>query len=152
MATPKKGVAYNFFVSLADAADPTTFKVNPTLALVDFQISKDGGAFADLAILPTVSPANSISVNVSLSAIEMNADKVVVKAIDFAGSEWEEAMIFIDVPASTSETAVDILEGDHDESRTSMTIFLKGTSTKLIDKDITGSLLSEGVVITTRDA
>ena len=151
MAEPVKGVSYEFYVSLADAGDPTQFKSNPTLASGDFQLSKDGGSFSNLATLPVVAPSSSASVKIVLSATEMTADKVVVKAIDVAGSEWNQLIVFIDVPVSSSETAVDILEGDHDESRTNVTIFKKGTSTKLIEKDITVSLLTEGVVIQTRD-
>lgn len=96
MSSPKKNVAYDFTVGLIDSADTGSFKANPTLATGDFQISKDNGAYANLATLPTVAPAGSINVKVALSQTEMNADKVIVKAIDVAGAEWDDVLIFID--------------------------------------------------------
>ena len=152
MAEPIKGVAYNFFLSLVDAADPAKFKSNPTLAAGDFQVSKDGGAFANLATLPAVLPASSVSVSVGLSATEMTADKVFIKAIDQAGAEWEDLVAFIDVPVSSSETAVDILEGDHIENSTSLIINKKGTLTPVLNKQIKGSLLVPSVTISTLEA
>ncbi len=100
MSSPKKGVAYDFTIGLIDSADTGSFKANPTLATGDFQVSKDNGAYANLATLPTVSPAGSINVKVVLSATEMTADKVIVKAIDVAGAEWDDVLIFIDATAA----------------------------------------------------
>lgn len=93
--TPKKGVAFDFDLSLVDSANRPQFKASPTIANGDFQISKDGGAFANLATLPVVSPLGSVNVLISLSATEMNADRIVVTAIDAAGSEWDNAVITI---------------------------------------------------------
>lgn len=45
----------------------------------------------------------------------------------------------------------DILEGDHLESYQKVQIFKKGTVTKILDKDITGSLLTPGVTIRTNE-
>jgi hypothetical protein len=151
MALPKKGVAYEYFLSLVDALDAESFKAAPTIAAGDFQISKDGGAFANLATLPVVEPAGSIGVKISLSAEEMNADKVMLQGIDQAGNEWFDVMVFIDIPTTNAETAGDLLEGDHFESSTKVQIFKKGTSTVLLEKDIGGSLLTPGVNITTNE-
>lgn len=151
MSTPVKGEAYEFYVSLASFADPTIFQANPTIVAGDFQISRDGGAFTNLSTLPSVEPAGSVGVKVSLSAGEMDADKIQILAQDQADDEWHELVAFIDVPVASSQTAVDILEGDHDETRDFVTISRKGTTEILVDKVITGSQLSPGILITTRE-
>lgn len=111
MALPKKNTAYQFYTALTDAASPADFKVSPTLAAGDFQVSIDGGSFANLDTLPVVAPAGSVMVQVNLSADEMNGDKVVVHMKDVAGAEWEEVVEFIDVPESTTdEIAVEVDE------------------------------------------
>jgi hypothetical protein len=96
MSSPKKNTAYVFYISLVDSADTGAFKASPTIAAGDFQVSGDGAAFADLATLPVVDPAGSIGVKVSLSAAEMNFDKIMVQCIDAAGNEWDDVLIFID--------------------------------------------------------
>ena len=149
MSVPVKGVAYTFYLTLVSQAASNTFQVNPTIVAGDFQISIDGAAFTNLSTIPVVSPAGSVGVLVTLSAIEMDGDKIQVVGLDAAGAEWFDVMAFLDVPTGSEETAVDILEGDHQESKTSLKIFKKGTGTELIDKIITGSLLKEGVVIQT---
>jgi len=103
VTTPKKGVAYDFSLSLSDSASPANFKANPTIAAGDFKVSIDNGSFNNLATLPTVAPAGSILVRIQLSSTEMNGDKVVVWAKDAAGEEWEEVMSFIDVPVRNVE-------------------------------------------------
>ena len=150
MAEPIKGIAYDFSIGL-DSVLGTGFQANPTLAAGDFTISKDNGAFANLTTLPVVTPSGSTSVLVSLSATEMDADKIVIFAQDQADDEWNEAQVFIDVPSGTSETAVDLLQGDHIETRTRMIINKKNTSTAILDKVVAGSLLSDNVTITTTD-
>lgn len=167
--TPLKNTAYTFpGIGLISTSNPNQFLLNPVLAAGDFQISKNGGAFVNLATLPTVSPAGGDTIVIVLSADEMNTDKVVIDAKDQGVAKWFSFKIGLDVPvandqtvsdidqtvstiSSTNQNVLDILEGDHDESVNNITIFKKGTSTKLIEKDITGSLLSPGVVIKTRD-
>lgn len=98
MPTPKKNVAYTFYVALFDVVTGG-FKVNPTIAAGDFKVSTDGGVYGNLATLPTVEPTGSINVKISLSQSEMNGDKITVKCIDVAGDEWSPAMFFIDADA-----------------------------------------------------
>lgn len=86
--TFKRGVAAQFPISLVSAADPQTFQANPTLAVGDVKVSKDGGARTNITTLPTVSPAGSTDVVVVLSASEMDCDMLVVEFIDAAGAEW----------------------------------------------------------------
>lgn len=86
--TPKRAVAHKFYVSLVDQADTKKIKINPTIAAGDFKISKDGGAFSNLATLPSANPASSGAVMIDLSGTEMTADNVVILCIDAAGAEW----------------------------------------------------------------
>ena len=85
---PKRATEYIFYVSLVSQANTKLFQNNPTLATGDFKVSKDGGSFANLTTLPTVTPASSRSVKITLSATEMTADNVKVEAVDAAGAEW----------------------------------------------------------------
>ena len=86
---PVKNEEFIFDLPLDDYANPGNFKVNPTIAAGDFKISKDDGALADLATLPTVSPAGSIWVKITLSATEMNCDRLKFQAIDQTSpKEW----------------------------------------------------------------
>ena len=77
--------------------DRTTgqFKVAPTLAAGDFKIEKDGGAAANLATLPTVTPAGGSSVSVSFSATEVQAKQIVLRASDQAGAEWDDTAVYL---------------------------------------------------------
>ena len=99
MATPKVNEEYIFYMSVVDSADGGAFRANPTIAAGDFQVSTEGGAFGNLATLPVVTPAGGIAIRVTVSQSEMNASstgKIVVQAIDAAGGEWDDVMIFID--------------------------------------------------------
>ena len=97
MGLPKKGVAYTFPLQVGDKNVSGTFKVNPTIAAGDFQVSKDGAAFANLATLPVVTPAGSSSILISLSVTEMGADKVEVVGKDVTGNEWFDVEAFLDL-------------------------------------------------------
>lgn len=151
MPEPVNGVAYDFFIPLANTLNPALFVDDPTIAAGDFQISQNGGAYANLATLPVVAPSGSPSVKVALSALEMTADKITVLARDQAGAEWEEALVFIDIPTGNSESTTDLLQGDHIETNTALRINKRGTTTALLEKDITGSLLSPSVTLRTTD-
>jgi hypothetical protein len=75
---PVRAQDFEFAVCLEDYANPGLFKANPTLAAGDVTISKDEGAFANLATLPTVTPASGRQVQVELTSTEMTADKVTI--------------------------------------------------------------------------
>ena len=93
---PKKAEDFIVYVSLEDYANPGNFKSTPTIAAGDFTISKDGGAFANLTTLPTVTPAATRSVKITLSSTEMNADNVLVQCVDqTAPKEWCDLAISI---------------------------------------------------------
>lgn len=71
------------------------YKVDPTLAAGDAQGSKDGGALANLATLPSVVPAGSRLVRVSLSAAELTCKQLVIQLVDAAGAEWEDQLLHV---------------------------------------------------------
>lgn len=97
---PVNGTAFICYVSLQDLATPGSMKANPTIAAGDFQISKDGGAFANLATLPTVTPAAGRAVKISLSAGEMTADSVVIQCVDQTSpKEWAD-LVFNVLPTA----------------------------------------------------
>ena len=151
MSLPKKSEAYNFYLALIDFTDSRIFMPAPTIELGDFKVSKDGGAYVNLETLPVVTPSGSVSVKIDLSATEMDADKVLVKAEDVNDEEWAEVLVFIDVPIGNIDTLVDIEEGDRTETSVRLLINKKGTTTPVLDKDITGSLLESNITVTTRE-
>lgn len=86
---PKKNEDFQIRIALKDVSDPRSFKANPTIAAGDFKVDKDAGGLTNLATLPTVSPAASVLVLISLSATEMNADVVSLVCIDQTNpKEW----------------------------------------------------------------
>lgn len=115
MPEPIKGDAYTVSTPLIDAATGD-FLLLPTLATGDFQISKDGGAYANLATLPTVTPSGGPAVEIALSATEMDADLITVYAADVAGTEWDELFISIHTTVVGHDTSAEavwdfVLEG-----------------------------------------
>lgn len=93
---PVKGEDFVFYIALDDMATPGSKKASPTIASGDFKISKDDGALANLATLPSVSPAGSIWVKIELSGTEMTADNVKIQCIDqTASKEWADAAVDI---------------------------------------------------------
>ena len=98
---PVKGEDFIFRVALEDAGTPGSFKANPTIAAGDFKVSTDGAALANLATLPSVEPASSIWVKVTVSASEMNGDTVAIQAIDqTATKEWSDFGLCIPTTAA----------------------------------------------------
>lgn len=97
--TPKRAAQYICYVGVADQANTKLLKANPTIAAGDFKVSVDGGAFANLATLPTVTPASGTAVKITLSASEMTGDNIVVACIDAAGAEWCDQLINIQTSA-----------------------------------------------------
>lgn len=87
-APPKKNAEYIFYIGLRSQADSTILQANPTIAAGDFKVSIDGGAFANPATLPAVTPAAGKAVKVTLSAAEMNGDNISFYGSDAAGAEW----------------------------------------------------------------
>ncbi len=93
---PKSGVAKIYYVQLRSAADNLTNLTNPTIAAGDFKISIDDGAEANPATLPSVSPANSGWVKISLTAGEFTGHTIKIRWVDqTATKEWADGGIAI---------------------------------------------------------
>lgn len=95
----KVSTQFVFYASLVSQANPKLMQVNPTLAAGDFKVSIDGGALANLATLPTVTPAGGSMVKFTLSTSEMAGANATVVCLDAAGSEWCDLTINIPTAA-----------------------------------------------------
>ena len=96
---PIKGQAFTFPYALKSTTSPFNYISAPTLAAGQFQISKDGGAYANLATLPTVTPTGGAQLLISLSATEMNADNISI-LINYSGAFQDF------VPIQTKDPAI----------------------------------------------
>ena len=91
MALPVKNTAFTTYGVLYDWTNPGKIKSNPTIASGDFKISIDGGAFANLTNLPTVTPASSKGVEFDLTSSEMNGEAILIVGEDqTVPPEWAE--------------------------------------------------------------
>lgn len=87
------------------------FKSSPTLATGDVKVSKDGGAFANLATLPTVTPSGGTSVQVSLTATELTCKRAVIRFVDQTVSkEWEDTEVVVETYGSADAQIVQDLD------------------------------------------
>lgn len=87
-------------------------KTTPTIAAGDFQISKDDGAFANLATLPAETPASSGSVKVALSAAEMTCGEATIRGVDqTTAKEWMDVVINIETYGHPSAKHPDLGAG-----------------------------------------
>jgi len=105
--TPKRAIAFVGYCGLVSQANTKVLQANPTLATGDVKISIDGGAYANLTTLPTVTPAAGTSVQFSLSIAEMTGDNIVVDFIDAAGAEWCDQKIVIQTTAGQIDALAD---------------------------------------------
>lgn len=87
---PLKNTAFTFDLCLFDTSGKV--KTSPTLAAGDIQVSKDGGAFSNITDLPVQIGSTGV-LKVSLTATEMNADRVAIKFHDAAGDEWVDLVV-----------------------------------------------------------
>lgn len=93
---PVKNEDFIIRISLEDMNSPGSFKAGPTIAAGDFKVDKDGAGLNNLATLPSVDPAASVLVKITLSATEMNADVVSVVCIDQTSpKEWADFVFSI---------------------------------------------------------
>lgn len=93
---PVSGEDFQIRISLSDMASGGSFKSNPTIALGDFKVDKDGGGLNNLTTLPSVDPAASVLVKIALSATEMTAGVVTVVGIDQTSpKEWADFVLSI---------------------------------------------------------
>ena len=88
---PGKNQDFLIRIALKSATDPRSFQSNPTIAAGDFKVSIDGGTLTNLGTLPSVSPASSVLVLVTLANTEMNGDVISFRAIDQTNpKEWAD--------------------------------------------------------------
>ncbi len=93
---PVKNEDFLIRIALEDYANPGNFKSNPTIAAGDFKVAVDATALTNLGTLPSVSPASSVLVLLTLSASEMNGDVITVVGIDQTSpKEWADIVISI---------------------------------------------------------
>ena len=93
---PVKNEEFKIRISLEDYANAGNFKANPTIAVGDFKVDKDGAGLINLDTTPSASPAASILVLVELTATEMNADVVTIVGVDQTSpKEWSDIVISI---------------------------------------------------------
>lgn len=93
---PNKNEDFIIRIALASMAASGSFQSNPTIAAGDFKVDKDGGGLTNLATLPSVDPASSVLVKITLSSTEMNADVVTLVGIDqTAPKEWADFVVSI---------------------------------------------------------
>jgi len=93
---PKKNEDFLVRIALPDLSANGTQRINPTIAAGDFKVDKDGGGLTNLATLPSVSPAGSVLVLITLSATEMNADVVTLVCVDQTNpKEWADFVLSI---------------------------------------------------------
>lgn len=97
---PVKNEDFIVRISLEDVSNPGRFKSNPTIAAGDFKVDKDGGGLTNLSTLPSVDPASTVLVKITLSSTEMNADVVTLVCIDQTSpAEWADLVISIPTTA-----------------------------------------------------
>jgi len=93
---PVKNEDFICRISLVDMAVPGSFKSSPTISAGDFKVDKDGGGLNDLSTLPSVDPAASVLVKITLSSTEMNADVVTLVCVDQTNpKEWADFVMTI---------------------------------------------------------
>lgn len=94
------GQGYTFSVTFFSQATGSLL-LNPTITAADFEVSTDGGAYTALASTPTVTPAGSYNVEVTLTSAEVGTSNHSVKMIDASGSEWKSLIYHETVQASS---------------------------------------------------
>lgn len=112
---PEKNSSFVFYVSLVSQSNTKTFQANPTLAAGDVKVAVDDAAPANLATLPVVDADFTKRVKVSLSASEMNGDRVTVIFSDASGAEWCDLTIDIatvtkQIDDLATQTSVDTVD------------------------------------------
>lgn len=128
---PKKNTEYIFYISLASQASTATFQSNPGIASGDFKVSKDGGALANLTTTPTVTPASSKMVKITLSATEMDADNVTVVGSDAAGAEWRDVVINLQTVANQIDDLATAISAVDDFVDTEIAAILTAVDTEV---------------------
>jgi hypothetical protein len=84
-------------------AGTADIRANPTLAAGDVKISLNGGAFANLATLPSAVPASGKNIEVALSSGETTCARAVIHFIDQTSpKEWDDFEVVIETFGNAS--------------------------------------------------
>lgn len=144
MPEPQRNRTYTCTLSLLATATGG-FLADPPLSAGDFVVSQDGGAFAVLATLPVVAPAGSICVQVSLSAAEMDAARVVVHGAD-PENIWEPVLLEIQPTETLGTDARVLLSTDTQPLLPTNIVQLAGNATSPVVLDQSARTMVRGVV------
>jgi len=87
----KKGVGDTVYIG--GFYDGATLVDPPTLAAGDVQISKDSGAFENIASLPTVVTGETDTFEQAISDAEANCDRGCIRYKDAVGGEWDSFFV-----------------------------------------------------------
>ena len=105
--TAKTNEQFIFYVSLEEPGDADEMVVNPTIVAGDVKVSTDGGATANIATVPTVTPAGGVGVKVTCSAGEMNGANALITFEDQTGpEEWSALTISVTLRATDTDDLV----------------------------------------------
>lgn len=94
----KKNNGAVFYIGLRSQSNTKLLVTNPTIVAGDFQVSIDGGSFANLATLPSVVPSGGKLVKITLSNAETNGDNILVQCVS-GTSIWCERVIELQTAA-----------------------------------------------------
>lgn len=104
MADPKSGVAYVLPPLALFALGTQELLLSPTLAAGDVKLFLDDVSLGNITTLPTVSPAASGQVKVSLSAGEMTGARLGIRFVDQTSpKEWADVEIALSIDTATVE-------------------------------------------------
>ena len=93
---PVKNENFLIRIALEDMSTPGSFKSSPTISAGDFKVDIDGAGLNNLGTLPSVSPASTVLVLVTLANTEMNGDVITLVGIDQTSpKEWADIVISI---------------------------------------------------------
>ncbi len=119
---PIKGSAYSFEMGLFSQADTKLIQDNPTLAAGDVIVKKDGVLDGNIDTLPVAVVGETRTITVTLSATEMNCNRVSILFHDVAGAQWcDMEVYFSTVQAANIGTVAEIADGVWDEILTGAT-------------------------------
>ena len=92
---PRKGVQFTFLASLISTQNSSYFVDDPTLAAGDITVVGNSTNLGNITTLPTAIVSNTRVLRFTLSASEMNYDRIAVLCHDVAGAEWNDLIITI---------------------------------------------------------
>lgn len=145
MPEPIRGLAYEFSVTLIDAATGA-MRANPTIAAGDFQVSKDHGALANLTTLPSVAPAGSALVRVQLSATEMTVTQQVDVVAHDPDGQWDDVTVSLQPTRALGTDFKALLSGDTQPTLPANLMQVAGNATSPVILDRSSRTIVRGVV------